>query len=224
MSCGNNNWVDTIFELMERSGCVASTKEGLCKWRIQSMAKPSKTLSDIFNSEHVSMQGTRRFGSEESEPIDWIVAPKSESKSGSMTQPGLSEMFAYHATTMANTISTSLVVFSRKVRLCPCCTAVCLSVWLSGYLSILLSGCPPMSLSVCKPVPANVCLLGQLMHLISLMPASEHVSRRSMCAECLVRPPREHQCCVNKLLYRLAVQSTTDFIVGKYPRHNHLFM
>ena len=68
------------------------------------------------------MQGTRRFGSEESEPIDWIVAPKSESKSGSMTQPGLSEMFAYHATTMANTISTSLVVFSRKVwSLSTCC-------------------------------------------------------------------------------------------------------
>ena len=60
-------------------------------------------------------QGTRRFGSEESEPIDWIVPPKSQNKSGSMTQPGLSEMFAYHATTMANTISTSLVVFSRKV-------------------------------------------------------------------------------------------------------------
>lgn len=33
-----------------------------------------------------------------------------------MTSPGLSEMFAYHATTMANTIKTSLVVFSRKVR------------------------------------------------------------------------------------------------------------
>ena len=31
-----------------------------------------------------------------------------------MTTPGLSEMFAYHATTMANTVRTSLVVFSRK--------------------------------------------------------------------------------------------------------------
>lgn len=36
-----------------------------------------------------------------------------------MTSPGLSEMFAYHATTMANTIKTSLVVFSRKVHLPP---------------------------------------------------------------------------------------------------------
>ena len=61
------------------------------------------------------LQGTRRYGSEESEPIDWIVAPKSDAKEGRMTQPGLSEMFAYHATTMANTINTSLVVFSRKV-------------------------------------------------------------------------------------------------------------
>jgi len=55
------------------------------------------------------------------------VAPKSESKSGSMTQPGLSEMFAYHATTMANTISTSLVVFSRKVGFSHvyCQTTIC---------------------------------------------------------------------------------------------------
>lgn len=61
------------------------------------------------------LQGTRRYGSEEAEPIDWIVAPKSDAKEGRMTTPGLSEMFAYHATTMANTINTSLVVFSRKV-------------------------------------------------------------------------------------------------------------
>jgi len=78
----------------------------------------SKLIHAICCNVHWCVQGTRRFGSEESEPIDWIVAPKSESKSGSMTQPGLSEMFAYHATTMANTISTSLVVFSRKVWSC----------------------------------------------------------------------------------------------------------
>ncbi len=29
--------------------------------------------------------------------------------------PSISEMFAYHATTMANTIRTSLLVFTRKV-------------------------------------------------------------------------------------------------------------
>jgi hypothetical protein len=32
------------------------------------------------------------------------------------TIPGISEMFAYHATTMANTIRTSLLVFTRKAR------------------------------------------------------------------------------------------------------------
>jgi hypothetical protein len=76
----------------------------------------------------VHTQGTRRYGSEESEPIDWIVSPADNAAPGHMTAPGLSEMFAYHATTMANTIKTSLVVFSRKVRprtdtlslLCPC--------------------------------------------------------------------------------------------------------
>lgn len=72
------------------------------------------TVAKRTENAMLTYQGTRRFGSEESEPIDWIVAPKSESKSGSMTQPGLSEMFAYHATTMANTIATSLLVFSRK--------------------------------------------------------------------------------------------------------------
>jgi len=61
----------------------------------------------------LSYQGTRRFGSDESEPIDWIVPPGRGGDAGGMSAPGLSEMFAYHATTMANTIRTSLVVFTR---------------------------------------------------------------------------------------------------------------
>ena len=65
------------------------------------------------------MQGTRRYGSEEAEPIDWIVSPSTSSSPGFMTSPGLSEMFAYHAVTMANTIKTSLIVFSRKVGATP---------------------------------------------------------------------------------------------------------
>eukprot|EP00891_Asterochloris_glomerata_P005488 jgi/Astpho2/5488/e_gw1.00078.13.1_t len=48
------------------------------------------------------------------QPIDWIVPPGMSDGSGRMSNPGLSEMFAYHATTMANTIGTSLVVFTRK--------------------------------------------------------------------------------------------------------------
>ena len=64
----------------------------------------------------VHVQGTRRYGSNEAEPIDWIVPPFSDSKPGAtITSVGLSEMFAYHATTMANTIKSSLLVFSRKV-------------------------------------------------------------------------------------------------------------
>ena len=61
-------------------------------------------------------QGTRRYGSEEAEPIDWIVPPgRTTGEPGVMSTPGLSEMFAYHATTMANTIRTSLLVFTRMV-------------------------------------------------------------------------------------------------------------
>eukprot|EP00884_Botryococcus_braunii_P022374 jgi/Botrbrau1/8820/Bobra.0335s0010.1 len=75
----------------------------------------------------LSYRGLRRYGSEESEPIDWIVPPGREAQQKSQAKKmgkearqkttagvGLSEMFAYHATTMANTIKTSLIVFSRK--------------------------------------------------------------------------------------------------------------
>ena len=75
----------------------------------------ASALSGIPNL-MLCVQGTRRYGSDESEPIDWIVPPFSSSKPGSsITSVGLSEMFAYHATTMANTVKSSLLVFSRKV-------------------------------------------------------------------------------------------------------------
>jgi pyruvate kinase len=61
-----------------------------------------------------SYHGARRYGSEEAAPIDWIVPPARTGGPGTMPAPGLSEMFAYHATTMANTVRTNLVVFSRK--------------------------------------------------------------------------------------------------------------
>ncbi len=49
----------------------------------------------------------------------------SSAKPSRLSYPGLSEMFAYHATTMANTIRTSLLVFSRKVRpSAPCPTSM----------------------------------------------------------------------------------------------------
>ncbi|KAK2080267.1 hypothetical protein QBZ16_000120 [Prototheca wickerhamii] len=64
--------------------------------------------------------GARRHGSEEAEPIDWIAPPARWAGAApggalpKLTDVGLSEMFAYHAVTMANTLRTSLVVFSRK--------------------------------------------------------------------------------------------------------------
>eukprot|EP01024_Parvocaulis_polyphysoides_P017226 TRINITY_DN17614_c0_g1_i3.p1 TRINITY_DN17614_c0_g1~~TRINITY_DN17614_c0_g1_i3.p1 ORF type:complete len:456 (-),score=70.65 TRINITY_DN17614_c0_g1_i3:328-1695(-) len=57
-------------------------------------------------------EGLRRHGSEEAAPIDWIIPP--ERRSAHTTNAYLSEMFAYHATTMANMIHTALMVFSRK--------------------------------------------------------------------------------------------------------------
>lgn len=93
------------------------------------------------------MQGTRRYGSEEADPIDWIVSPSDNAAPGHMTTPGLSEMFAYHATTMANTIKTSLIVFSRKVRPRP------------GLRSS------------CSAIPGRVCLHT---HCCNMLPVKSH--------------------------------------------------
>lgn len=63
----------------------------------------------------LSYMGTRRYGSEESAPIDWIIPmARRVQDDGGLTTPGMSEMIAYHSTTMANTVKTSLIVFSRK--------------------------------------------------------------------------------------------------------------
>jgi hypothetical protein len=57
------------------------------------------------------MQGARRFGSDEAPPIDWLSPPSSWSSSASDRE--LSEMFAYHSVTMANTVRAPLLVFSK---------------------------------------------------------------------------------------------------------------
>lgn len=62
-------------------------------------------------SSMVKYQGARRFGSEEAPPIDWIVPPAR--RVFAQGDAALSEMFAYHATTMANTVHVPLLVFSR---------------------------------------------------------------------------------------------------------------
>ncbi|KAK9863770.1 hypothetical protein WJX84_012254 [Apatococcus fuscideae] len=73
------------------------------------------TVAKRTENAMLSYQGTRRYGSDEAEPIDWIVPPFSDAKPGAaITSVGLSEMFAYHATTMANTVKSSLLVFSRR--------------------------------------------------------------------------------------------------------------
>lgn len=75
--------------------------------------KALSVMSTVSARTEAGMQqysGTRRYGSDEAAPIDWIAAPGSQRIGDSL----LSEMFAYHATTMANTMQTSLLVFSRK--------------------------------------------------------------------------------------------------------------
>lgn len=57
--------------------------------------------------------GARRFGSEEAPAIDWIQSSSRKSSSHS-PDTALPEMFAYHATTMANTTRSPLMVFSRQ--------------------------------------------------------------------------------------------------------------
>ncbi|KAI8477423.1 MAG: pyruvate kinase [Monoraphidium minutum] len=57
-------------------------------------------------------QGIRQYGSEEAPPIDWVVPPNRRANAHS--DSALTEMFAYHASTMANTVHAPLLVFSRQ--------------------------------------------------------------------------------------------------------------
>jgi pyruvate kinase len=61
--------------------------------------------------------GIRRYGSEVSDPITWIQEPGNQLQSSDgqefLTSPHMSEVLAYHATTMSNTIKCPLIVFTR---------------------------------------------------------------------------------------------------------------
>jgi len=57
------------------------------------------------------LQGARRFGSDEALPIDWLSPPSNWTSGPSDRE--LSEMFAYHSVTMANTVRAPLLVFSK---------------------------------------------------------------------------------------------------------------
>ncbi|PSC72575.1 plastidial pyruvate kinase 2-like [Micractinium conductrix] len=77
--------------------------------------KALETMATVARRTELSMlkyHGTRRYGSDEAPPIEWIVPPRR--RVSSVKDQGLSEMFAYHATTMANTLKSPLVVFTRK--------------------------------------------------------------------------------------------------------------
>ena len=67
-------------------------------------------------TEHSMMRyaGERRFGSDEAPPIDWIAPPPPGSSISSLMAKELSEVLAYHAVHMADTIKAPVVVFSRK--------------------------------------------------------------------------------------------------------------
>ena len=54
-----------------------------------------------------SFTGLRRAGSVESEPIDWIQGPHQTAGAD------MSEVLAYHTTTMANTLNANIIVFTR---------------------------------------------------------------------------------------------------------------
>ncbi|CAG9467869.1 unnamed protein product [Pedinophyceae sp. YPF-701] len=58
----------------------------------------------------LSYRGARRFGTDESERIDWIRRPKDDEEP---TLLEITEMFAYHTTMMANTLKAPIVAFSR---------------------------------------------------------------------------------------------------------------
>lgn len=75
--------------------------------------KAVDVMSTVASHTEVSMLsyiGSRRNGTPLSEKIDWVKPPQWR---GCM-EAGVSEVFAYHSTIMANTLKTSLVVFTRK--------------------------------------------------------------------------------------------------------------
>lgn len=58
--------------------------------------------------------GERRYGSEESEPIKWITQPPRNAPINDLAAKELSEIMAYNAVHMADTMKAPIVVFSRK--------------------------------------------------------------------------------------------------------------
>ena len=74
---------------------------------------PQQKQQNKTNQQNHKIKGQRRFGSEEALPIDWIVPPSRRAGAAS-DGAALSELFAYHSVTMANTVHAPLLVFSRN--------------------------------------------------------------------------------------------------------------
>jgi len=78
---------------------------------VQVMASVAKTTEDAMKA----YRGGRRFGTDESEAIDWIQSPTDDD--GQLTMSGITEMYAYHCTSMGNTLRAPIVAFSKRGRL-----------------------------------------------------------------------------------------------------------
>jgi len=68
------------------------------------------TVASHTERSMLSYTGSRRYGTPVSDKIDWVTPPQWRGS----TEAGISEMFAYHSTIMANTLKTGIAVFTRK--------------------------------------------------------------------------------------------------------------
>lgn len=58
--------------------------------------------------------GERRYGSDEADPIGWVTPPSKTTPLTDLSAPQLSEIMAYNAVHMADTMKAPLVVFTRR--------------------------------------------------------------------------------------------------------------
>lgn len=79
--------------------------------------KSLEVMSTVAQRTEQSMlqySGQRRYGSEEAQPINWITPPPRDAPILDVKSLALSEIVAYHAVHMADTMKAPLVVFSRR--------------------------------------------------------------------------------------------------------------
>jgi len=86
--------------------------------------KSVQVMSTVAERTEKALQlyaGIRRYGSEVSDPITWIQEPEDRLQSSDgqhfLTSSHMSEVLAYHTTTMANTIKCPVIVFTRHGKM-----------------------------------------------------------------------------------------------------------